>query len=208
MRTLIDGYNLMYAGGLLGKRLGPDAFRRVRNRFLNDLAATLGPVDAHQTTVVFDASSAPAGVPGETSHKGVTVVYAVEDESADERIEIILGKHSHPRALTVVSTDRRVRDAATRRRATAVTSEQYWLDLDTRKERAGRRPVRVAAPASAVETSRDNVRLPADEAAFWLRAFGDIDEMPETREALSPESALLTDADIARIAREVDREFG
>ena len=55
MRYLIDGYNLMYAGGLLGKRLGPDGFRKVRTRFLNDLADALGPLDAHQTTVVFDA---------------------------------------------------------------------------------------------------------------------------------------------------------
>ncbi len=64
MRYLIDGYNLMYAGGLLGKKLGPERFRKARLRFLNDLAATLGAIDAHQTTVVFDASDAPERVSG------------------------------------------------------------------------------------------------------------------------------------------------
>ena len=46
MRTLIDGYNLMYALGLLGKRHGPDGFRKVRTRFLNDLAGALGAIAA------------------------------------------------------------------------------------------------------------------------------------------------------------------
>ena len=31
--------------------------------------------------------------------------------------------------------------------------------------------------------------------------------MPETREAFAPESAMLTDDDIARIEREIEREF-
>ena len=65
MRLLIDGYNLMYAVGLLGKRLGPDGFRKVRQRFLNDLADALGAVEAHQTTVVFDAAAPPDNVPSE-----------------------------------------------------------------------------------------------------------------------------------------------
>src|SRR5437868_5098367 len=34
MRTLIDGYNVMYALGLLEKRVGPERFRKARARFL------------------------------------------------------------------------------------------------------------------------------------------------------------------------------
>ncbi len=63
MRFLIDGYNLMFALGLLGKRVGPDGFRRVRTRFLNELDDALGAVEAHLTTVVFDASEPPANLP-------------------------------------------------------------------------------------------------------------------------------------------------
>ena len=94
MRTLIDGYNLMYALGLLGKRLGPDGFRKVRTRFLNDLAAAMGAVAAHQTTVVFDATDPPGHLPSESTHKGLTVIYAVGDESADDRIERLIGRGS------------------------------------------------------------------------------------------------------------------
>ncbi len=60
MRTLIDGYNVMFAAGLMARRSGPDGFRKVRQRFLNDLAATLDPVEAHLTTVVRWASTGPS----------------------------------------------------------------------------------------------------------------------------------------------------
>src|ERR1700712_1360407 len=123
MRILIDGYNLMFAGGLLGKKFGPRGFRQVRNRFLNDLADTLGPLDARQTTVVFDAASAPADLPHSSTHKGLSVVYAVDNESADERIEELIAGHSVPKSLTVVSSDRRIRLAASRRKALAVTAD-------------------------------------------------------------------------------------
>ena len=63
MRTLIDGYNVMFAAGLMARRFGPDGFRKVRQRFLNDLAATLDPVEAHLTTVVFDAVDAARASP-------------------------------------------------------------------------------------------------------------------------------------------------
>src|SRR5207302_1583757 len=112
MRILIDGYNLMYALGLPGKRHGPDGFRKVRTRFLNDLAAALGAVAAHQTTVVFDASHSPVHLPRESIYKGMTIVYAVDDDSADERIEQLIAAHSAPKLLTVVSTDHRIRQAA------------------------------------------------------------------------------------------------
>src|SRR5438093_12747477 len=109
MRTLIDGYNLMHAVGLLGRRFGPDGFRRARLRFLNDLAAALGPVEAHQTTIVFDAAAPPEHAPRESTHKGLTVLFAVGDENADERIELLIAQHSAPKSLTVVSSAHRVR---------------------------------------------------------------------------------------------------
>ncbi len=59
MRWLIDGYNVMHAGGRLGPKLGREGFRRARRRFLNELAATLPSEEAEHTTVVFDASVPP-----------------------------------------------------------------------------------------------------------------------------------------------------
>jgi predicted RNA-binding protein with PIN domain len=205
MRLLIDGYNVMYAGGLIGgeKRLGPDGLRKVRHRFLNDLADALGPLEASQTTVVFDASKAPDDVPREVPHKGLTVVFAVDVEDADTRIEQLIAAHSHPKVLTVVSSDRRVRQAASRRKARAVTAEAFWSELDARKsasKRGGRD--RNLPPAPAPHSSE----LSPEESAYWLREFRDLDQQLETREALAPDAAMLTDEEIARIEREVERE--
>jgi predicted RNA-binding protein with PIN domain len=208
MRILIDGYNVMYAGGLLGKKLGRDGLRKVRHRFLNDLADALGPLDAHATTVVFDASNAPDDVPKQTPHKGLTVVYAVDDDDADSRIEDLIVHHSHPKGLTVVSSDRRIRQAATRRKSRAVTADEFWTELDARKRRRSRSPI--DAPDVAVPRSPDrpvvNDQSP-EETAHWLREFADLEQMSETREALSPDSPMLTDEEIARLEREIEREI-
>src|SRR3954453_12032751 len=101
MRTLIDGYNLMYAMGHMEKRFGPDGFRKARTRFLNDLASALGAVEAHQTTVVFDARYAPGHLPRESTFKGITVLFAVDEESADAEIERLIVSQATPKTLRV-----------------------------------------------------------------------------------------------------------
>jgi uncharacterized protein len=203
MHYLIDGYNVMYAAGLLGKRLGADRFRQVRSRFLNDLADALGPLESHLTTVVFDAAQAPDDVPNTLSHKGISVLFAVDSESADERIEQLIAHHSAPKSLTVVSTDRRLRTAATRRKAHAVTADAFLVTLDDRRNQRKT----ATAPPQPPQPTRD-VTLSPEESAYWLREFRELDSAPETREALGNESEMLTDAEIAKIEREVEDEAG
>ena len=198
MRTLIDGYNLMHAVGLMGRPFGPDEFRKARRRFLNDLAGLLDAVEAHLTTVVFDATHPPPDRPNRETHKGIEVLYAVGDDDADERIEILIAAHSHPKALRVVSTDLRIRQAATRRKATAVTSDAYWSTLQDRK----RRPV---APTGPAAEPRERISSTAD-AAYWLAEFGDLDGQAETLDAFQPPDFAPTDAEVERIRREVERE--
>jgi predicted RNA-binding protein with PIN domain len=200
MRTLIDGYNLMYAVGLLGKRFGPEGFRKTRHRFLNDLSSLLGPVAAHQTTVVFDAAHRAEELPGQTTHQGLSVLYAVGDESADERIEALIAHHSAPKNLTVVSSDHRIQRAATRRKAQAVSSEAFWSRLNER---------RPAAAAMAPLTPEEQARLhglSSVESAAWLDVFGHVVELPGARDALGDDDFIPTAEEIARIEREVERE--
>lgn len=200
MRTLIDGYNLMYAIGLMGRKFGPDGFRKVRHRFLNDLAAALDPVEAHQTTVVFDANDPPPDAPRQSRHKGLTVIFAVGDEDADSRLEHLIAHHSAPKGLTLVSSDHRVRDAGRRRKAKVVTAEEFWERI-----RSPRKPKTIAPPPTAEERGRREGLSPT-ESAYWMATFGALDEEPETRRALRSADFVPTDEEIARIIREVDRE--
>ncbi len=198
MRTLIDGYNLMYALGLLGQRFGPDGFRKVRHRFLNDLAAALGPIEAAQTTVVFDAANPPAEFPRQASHKGITVIFAVDDESADAQIECLIAQHSAPKTLTVVSSDHRIRQAATRRKARALPAEEFWTHLEARKRHQ---------PAEPEPPGREQ-KLSPQESDYWLHEFRDLVDAPEIQEALRSDPGMLTDAEIADLEREIERETG
>ena len=200
MRTLIDGYNLMFAAGLMGRKFDPAGFRKVRLRFLNDLAATLDPVDAHFTTVVFDAVDAPDHVPSSTRHKGITVLFAVDHDSADERIEDLIAHHASPKGLTVVSSDHRIQRAATRRKAKVLSADDFLTRMDELKGRKktpippSEEPPRPEAPS-------------AQEAAFWLHEFRELAESEEAREVFRGDPSFPTDDDIARIEREVEEEF-
>jgi uncharacterized protein len=200
MRTLIDGYNVMFAAGLMKGKLGPEGFRKVRHRFLNDLAAAFEPVEAHLTTVVFDANDAPGHVPSSTRHKGISVLFAVDHDSADERIEELIAGHSSPKTLTVVSSDHRIQKAATRRKAKVLSADEFLTRMDSRKE--SRRP----STTEPAEATRPEVPT-AQEAAYWLEEFRELAESEEAREISRGDPSFPTDAELAQIEREVEEEF-
>ncbi|MDR3623107.1 MAG: NYN domain-containing protein [Paludisphaera borealis] len=182
MHWLIDGYNVMHAAGAVDGKSGRARFRIARRRFLNELADGLGTL-VHETTVVFDASRPPGDFPVESVYKGITVIFAVADEDADTRIERIIAHHSNPKALTVVSTDRRVRLAATRRKAQALRADDF---LDRITTLAHERPKPTAddkpdakPPAALMDDA---------EKAHWLQVFGSIDD-EAAAESLDPKPA-------------------
>jgi predicted RNA-binding protein with PIN domain len=201
MRLLIDGYNVLHAVAEVPVRLGPDGLRRLRHRFLNDLAHRLGPVEAAAATVVFDAHDPPEDRPRRTTHKGMTVLFATGEEGADAGIEALIAQHSAPKTLTVVSSDRRIRQAATRRRARVVTADEFWASLSSRRRAASPEPERPGAgqPPGAL--------APA-ESAYWQEQFRDVLDSPEAREVGRRAEFLPSDEEIARIEREVTEEEG
>jgi uncharacterized protein len=204
MHWLIDGYNVMHAGGRLGPKLGREGFRRARRRFLDELSAALGPDRARQTTVVFDASIHPGDFALDAQYRGLGILFALGDENADARIELLIAQHTKPKTLTVVSSDNRIRLAASRRRTKSLTADQFWEMIDDLKERGRikRKIEPLPRPAPQVHVARAT----NDEAAHWMETFRDVDLLPEIQQAISPNEPLLTDADIAEIERQVQRE--
>jgi hypothetical protein len=196
----------MHAGGRIGPQLGREGFARARRRFLHELAEALGSERTPRVTVVFDAAAPPRDFSLETTYLGLHLVFALGDEDADERIERILGQDSNPANLTVVSTDRRLRLAAARRRAQSMTAEEFWTWIDDLRE-GGAGPGGPQARVQAALPGDDpRAELTPSERAFWLETFRGLDEDPKTRDVLAPNASLLTDAEIAEIQREVDRE--
>jgi predicted RNA-binding protein with PIN domain len=199
MRLLIDGYNLLHAVTSVPPRLGPDGLRKLRNRFLNDLAYRLGPIEAAATTVVFDAHEPPEDLPRRTMHKGMTILFAAGQEGADAGIEALIAQHSAPKRLTVVSSDHRIRQAARRRKARVLTADEFWSSLAPRKRAASPAPEPGPTPERAAP-------LTAAESAYWQERFRDVLESTEARELSRRAEYLPSDEEIARIEREVAEE--
>jgi predicted RNA-binding protein with PIN domain len=125
-RFLVDGYNLMHAAGMVpaGKRA---SFQANRKRFLDWLANGEGPRQAC-VSVIFDAQEGRSN-DGVQPYRNLLVCYAYK-ETADDWIEKAIVREQIPRLLVVVSNDRRIQDAARRRKAEAWSCEDFtdWLE--------------------------------------------------------------------------------
>jgi len=129
---VIDGYNLLHAAGLARRTYGPGGLQRARLELLQLIAGQLSDDQRRRTTFVFDAKDPPPDSTGQGTHAEMLVLYAQEDEEADDLIERIIAVNSAPRQLVVVSSDHRLHKSARRRKATAVDSDVFLDDCARR----------------------------------------------------------------------------
>ncbi len=168
MTLLIDGYNLLHVTGIDGLNQrelshGAKGFQRSREALLRFLAASIEPADLARTTIVFDATDAPPGLPRSINHEGMTVRYAAEYADADTLIEELIQKEAAPKSLLVVSSDHRIQRAARRRKAQFVDSDRWYAELW--QHRHARRRASERLP------DKPTGALSAAEVAYWLQEF-------------------------------------
>lgn len=168
MPTLIDGYNLAHASGILAHNIGPGTLERARDALIGFLAAALTESERTTTTIVFDAKSAAPDQPCKQTVNGINVVFAVGYETADALVEELIRDHSAPRQLVVVSSDHHIQRAAKRRRATPIDSETWFSELQRRRRQRLHRKHATHEKPSAPETEA--------EIDYWLQIFED--ELP------------------------------
>ena len=178
---LIDGYNLLHAAGFARATYGPGDMHRARQRLLALIAEHLDEESRERIEIIFDAHDPPAEVSAETRAWNMRIRYSVETGDADAMIEERIRKHSAPRQLWVVSSDHRLIDAAKRRRAKSLTSEDF-LDRLFEDRIARRRPR---------ETSGGELKETSGATAEWLAFFGfdagsTIDVHVETSDSTPP----------------------
>ena len=181
MSLLVDGYNLIYAANIVGPGIGPRGLERARQALLDTLAAALPDAERTRTVIVFDAASAPPGLPRQLTHQGMLVRFAAGYESADELLEELIVADSAPKRLTVVSSDHRGQRAARKRRAKAIDSDVWFAELQRQRkaqpEKPGAPPIdepRRTATLSAEEIeklTRDVESAARDDLAIFPREF-------------------------------------
>ena len=122
---LIDGYNLLHAAGLARRSYARGDLERCRRDLLRLISGQIGDEQRRRTTVVFDAKDPPPDADRHATHAEIVVLYAHENEEADDLIELIIAQHSAPKQLIVVSSDHRLHKAARRRKATPLDSDAF-----------------------------------------------------------------------------------
>jgi predicted RNA-binding protein with PIN domain len=173
---LIDGYNLLYAMGVLHGRVGPKGLEKARLRLLGLLHGVHGE-ESSAVTVVFDAAHSPPGARAEQDYHGLHVQFAVGQKQADDLIEVLIGRAAVPKHLTVVSDDHRIQEAARRRHCVVQGCQDYldWLDHH-RQQRRRKGP----------ETPEKQRVISPREAERWLVEFGDLDDDPDMKDVFDP----------------------
>jgi len=159
---LIDGYNVLYQSGLLGKGRGPGFLERARQALVRLVAASVGAEDVGGVTIVFDSKDMPRDVPAQQIDHGVTVLYSSGYEDADAMLEELIRRAPQPRRLLVVSSDHRVQQAARRRRARFISAEE-WLDEVER--------VRASRPSAEPSPEKPEQPLNDEELDYWRSIF-------------------------------------
>lgn len=166
--VIIDGYNLLHTLGTRRSLGGPGNLQRARESLAGRIAARMSPEQQARTTIVFDANNESRDYPASMVVQGIEVLFARDFEDADSMIEHMLKKHSAPQSLVVVSNDRRVRQAAERRRARAVDCESWFEGL-----------MRQAPVDSDVDAEQEDEekklrdgQLSSEERESWAKLFG------------------------------------
>lgn len=170
MSLIIDGYNLLYAAGLVGSVDGEGSFEGERRALLDALLSVIDPKELPQTTVVFDSANPPPGLPRTVHHQQITVRFATGYADADEMIEELIRDHHAPKRLTVVSSDHRVQRAARRRKAKAIDSDSWFRLMRQTRKRIREQEAKKPPPPKQTSASVPNAQVNE-----WIKFFGEID---------------------------------
>ncbi len=167
---LIDGYNLLHATSIFGQGTTAGTLRGSREALLAFLVRRLPSKLLKTTTIVFDAASAPPGLPDRYEVQGLGIRFARGFADADSLLEQLIEECQAPKALLVVSGDHRVQRAARARGAKYLDSETWFTELR-------RQPLTVSAEPSAEIV---------DTAEAWIENFSDPTLLEEYQQAHQP----------------------
>lgn len=152
---VVDAYNVLHVTGVLPQRLAglgvADLIRLIaRSRYAR-----------RKLTVVCDGGGGTRSSGAKLGH--ARVLFSGDHEEADDLIERLIDRFAHGGGLSVISSDKRLRKAARRRRAESIPSDAFLAQLVEDESR----PAVPGEPAFTTE-----VPLDAYSVAHWLAEFG------------------------------------
>jgi predicted RNA-binding protein with PIN domain len=153
---IIDGYNLLWSI----QKSSEDFESITVVQLCRFIAAYLRQID-EVGCVVFDGIGPPDKEIFDDMGK-LEVLFSGRSEDADQVIGDKITANTAPRRLMVVSSDRKLRAAARRRKATSIKAEAFWENILSEAGRT-RRPREPRAKREGISES---------ETEQWLKRFG------------------------------------
>jgi len=121
IHIIIDGYNLIRQSNSLSILDMQDI--QLGREALVDMLAAYKKIKSHRITVVFDGTTAPLFSQQRDRHKGISIIFSHEGESADTVIKK-MARREMQRAL-VVSSDQEIVQSAAASGAATVSANDF-----------------------------------------------------------------------------------
>lgn len=132
LKTVIDGYNLLHQTPVMQSGSGPAWLHQQRINLIQELAKLLTPAERTTTMCVFDAHTDRSPNTTDFVLEDIRVCFAHHHREADDFIEDLIEQHRSPRSLLVVSSDRRIRNAAKYRQVKTIDSREWYDNISLR----------------------------------------------------------------------------
>ncbi len=156
MSFIIDGYNLLWAVQKLNEKFEP-----VNDVQLCHIIGLYLKLVGEKGEIIFDGIGPPDKTGFGNIHN-LEVIFAGRDVEADTVIEDKINASTAPKGLTIVSSDRELRNLAHTRRAVSVKSDEFWTDV--RKQ--------LSRKAKTREPQEKFRGITEGETDQWLKIFG------------------------------------
>jgi predicted RNA-binding protein with PIN domain len=164
MPVIIDGHNLLWA-----IRNTEDGISITDAMLCRILDSYFGLV-SEKAEIIFDGTG-PRNKTEFNNIRNLEVTFSGRAIDCDSVIEQRILASTAPKLLTVVSSDRRLRNAAAARKAAAVKSEDFWKNVEKQLSRQRKNKEPAAKRAGLTES----------ETELWLKTF-DLDrQRPRTK---------------------------
>lgn len=153
---IIDGYNLLRA-----IQAGCDEYPSITDSQMCALLSSFARLKKDKAKIVFDGIGPPDKTPLKNIAR-VEVMFSGQYKEADDIIEQLIIANTAPKLLTVVSSDRRIRAAAKKRKAASPGSLEFWQTLVKELSKPGK----IREPREKLTGISDG------ETDHWLKEFG------------------------------------
>jgi hypothetical protein len=154
---LVDGYNLLRAVQNMSEQTAGVADTQI----CHIISRYLG-IKRSKGAIIFDGIG-PRDKSVFNNIANLEVVFSGRNKEADDVIEKLVLANSAPRSMIIVSSDRRIKAAANKRKATAIDSIDFWLEMLKTIDKKAKKKSEPAGKYFGISEA---------ETEYWLRLFG------------------------------------